>query len=351
MRAHNRAQSLLLAPAVYCLLGFASMALAADKLGSYAIDQKAISASGISSGGFMAQQFHVAHSAEIMGAGIVAAGPYNCANSKPGWPAICAAMDVCSHTAASFVPFMGPPNPQRSIRATQDAARQHKIDPTSGLRHDKVFLFSGMKDSEVPQSVMTSLDEYYSHFIQARNIVYVTDVPAEHAMITNDFGNACDALKTPFINNCNYDLAGKILEHIYPGLNPAGDPATGKMIEFDQTEFFPPGGSVSLNQVGHLFVPAGCQGAGGCRLHIAFHGCKQDQEEIGDAYYQHAGYNKWAATNKIIVLYPQTTASAFNPMNPQSCWDWWGYTGKDFYLKTGKQIMVVQNMINRLAAK
>ena len=284
MRAHNRAQSLLLAPVVYCLLGLASMALAADKLGSYAIDQKAISASGVSSGGFMAQQFHVAHSAEIMGAGIVAAGPYNCANSKPGWPAICAAMDVCSHTAASFVPFMGPPNPQHSIRATQRAARQHKIDPPSGLRHDKVFLFSGMKDSEVPQSVMTSLEEYYSHFIQAWNILYVTDVPAE-------------------------------------------------------------------NEVGHLFVPADCQRAGGCRLHIAFHGCKQDQEEIGDAYYQHAGYNKWAATNKIIVLYPQTTASAFNPMNPKACWDWWGYTGKDFYLKTAKQTMVVQNMINRLAAK
>ena len=41
------------------------------RLGSYAIDTDAVSVSGVSSGGYMAQQFHVAHSATLAGAGIV----------------------------------------------------------------------------------------------------------------------------------------------------------------------------------------------------------------------------------------------------------------------------------------
>ena len=46
------------------------------------VDVSQISVSGISSGGFMAHQFHVAHSEHIMGAGIVAGGPYYCARGS-----------------------------------------------------------------------------------------------------------------------------------------------------------------------------------------------------------------------------------------------------------------------------
>src|SRR6188472_1210286 len=54
-------------------------ATAAEKLGSYPVDPARVSISGISSGAFMANQFHIAHSALIMGAGIVAGGLYGCA--------------------------------------------------------------------------------------------------------------------------------------------------------------------------------------------------------------------------------------------------------------------------------
>ena len=46
------------------------------------LDPGRISVSGISSGGFMAHQFHVAHSEHIVGAGIVAGGPYFCARGN-----------------------------------------------------------------------------------------------------------------------------------------------------------------------------------------------------------------------------------------------------------------------------
>ena len=42
--------------------------------GVYDIDTSLISVSGVSAGGYMAVQFHVAYSSSIMGAGIVAAG-------------------------------------------------------------------------------------------------------------------------------------------------------------------------------------------------------------------------------------------------------------------------------------
>src|ERR1700726_4771345 len=42
-------------------------------------DPGQVSVSGISSGAFMANQLHIAHSAGIMGAGIIAGGLYGCA--------------------------------------------------------------------------------------------------------------------------------------------------------------------------------------------------------------------------------------------------------------------------------
>jgi len=57
-----------------------------EKLGRYAVDPDTISVSGISSGGYMAQQYHVAHSKQIMGVGILAAGPWDCADTQPGLP-------------------------------------------------------------------------------------------------------------------------------------------------------------------------------------------------------------------------------------------------------------------------
>lgn len=54
-------------------------ARAADRLGTLPIDPAQISVSGISSGAFMANQLHVAHSARLMGAGLVAGGLHGCA--------------------------------------------------------------------------------------------------------------------------------------------------------------------------------------------------------------------------------------------------------------------------------
>src|SRR5207244_12693334 len=58
---------------------FGGGASAADALGRFPVDAAEVSVSGISSGAFMANQLHIAHSAGIIGAGMVAGGLYGCA--------------------------------------------------------------------------------------------------------------------------------------------------------------------------------------------------------------------------------------------------------------------------------
>lgn len=56
----------------------------APPLPSYGVDLTQTSVSGLSSGGFMTTQFHTAFSSTLIGAGVVAGGPFYCAGSSAG---------------------------------------------------------------------------------------------------------------------------------------------------------------------------------------------------------------------------------------------------------------------------
>ena len=53
----------------------------APPLGAFNADLSQSSVSGLSSGAFMTVQLHLAHSATFVGAGIIAGGPFRCAES------------------------------------------------------------------------------------------------------------------------------------------------------------------------------------------------------------------------------------------------------------------------------
>jgi poly(3-hydroxybutyrate) depolymerase len=78
-----------------------------------------------------------------------------------------------------------------------------------------------------------------------------------------------------------------------------------------------------------------------------FHGCRQGAATLGERFVSEAGYNRWADTNRLIVLYPQVGASWW-PYNPRGCWDWWGYTGAQYATKDAPQIRAVLAMVERL---
>lgn len=338
-----------------CCLFLTTVGFAADKLGSYGIDKNSISVSGISSGGFMAQQFHVAHSKSIIGAGVIAGGPYFCARGTIYNLCSCVNIKDC---------FNGPADISESIDKTKEEAGLHRIDSPENMKTSRVWLFSGGKDTIVPTAVMNKVREYYKVFLNGENIRYVKYEDAAHAMISPNAKNACAYTGTPYLNNCdNYDAAGELLTWIYNGrLGERGVADSTHLLEFDQTEFFDTNDeSISMDETGFIYVPADCtisNSQGGCRLHVVFHGCDQYQGIVGNKFYTNAGYNEWAETNRIIILYPQIKKweipwyfkwAWWTTQNPEGCWDWWGYSDNNYYVKDGKQIKAVKMMIDRLA--
>jgi poly(3-hydroxybutyrate) depolymerase len=324
----------------------ATTARAAPRLGGHGADLSETSVSGVSSGGYMAVQFHVAHSRLVKGAGVLAGGPYYCAQGSV-WTA--------SYNCLAPGVWTPVPDPARLRTLTESLAAAGAIDPSSNLAAARVWLFRGTQDTTVSRPVVEALERFYRYFVPERSVVVVNDQPAGHAMVTEEFGNECRGTGSPFINDCDYDAAGELLKHIHGRLRPPSGSPSGTLVEFDQREFA--GGdayAISMADTGYAYVPRACA-AGRCRVHVAFHGCRQSAESVGDAFVRHAGYNRWADPNAMIVLYPQTISrSVWWPgagfvFNPQGCWDWWGYTGPDYHTKSGRQIQAVRSMLERLA--
>ena len=314
-------------------------ALAAPPLPRLGVQPGSAAVAGVSSGGAMAVQLHVAYSATFgRGAGVFAGVPYDCARDSA-----LRATTQCMQAVPS------PPDVDASIRATQARAQAGLIDPLEHLAKSRAYLFSGTNDSVVRQPVMDALYAYYRHYLPEPSIVYNNTTPAAHAWVSAAAPQACDVTGRLFLNHCaGVDAAEQMLATLYGPLSPrASAPLRGRLVEFDQKEFVPGRDPArhSLAGSGWAFVPADCA-AGGCRLLVALHGCLQNQAKVGDAFVRQSGLNEWAESNRLVVLYPQTIAKLNG--NPQACWDWWGYTGQDYVLKSGAQMRTVKAMVDRV---
>ncbi|CAF2815900.1 unnamed protein product [Rotaria sp. Silwood2] len=320
---------------------------AAESLSSYNVDPSEISVSGLSSGAYFATQVQVAFSASIKGAGIIAGGPYDCGAQMT--------FTDCMLTNS--------PSITKSISNTK-LWSGNEIDDIKNLSKHKVYLIRGTFDSLVGEPVMTQLYKYYvtdGQFIPSANVVFKNDLNAAHTFPT-DFdsigNNDCGSASSPFISNCDFDGAGAILEHIYGPLKPRNNGAlNGKFIEFDQGEFLMNSSAYGISDTAWIYVPKSCSDGAICRLHITFHGCQQSHEIIGAKYIKNTGFNRWADTNNIIILYPQTAATNTIDSpdrvpipNANGCWDWIGWYGSDFDIKSGKQLSTIKKMMDRITS-
>jgi len=298
------------------------------------INRNGTSVSGLSSGAYMAVQFHVANSSFVKGAGIIAGGPYFCAKDDQN-----TATSICSCTGLTAChPDQAGQMVTNLVQVTNQNGSHGTIDPVSNLAGSRIYLFSGSADSVVPTPIMTALESYYENYVTPSNISFEKSIAAEHAIPTDSFGNACSFRGDPYINNCHFDAAGALLKWIYGSLNPKNTGTlTGQLIQFDQSEFIADPTSHGMSSNGWVYVPASCGQATQCRVHVVFHGCKQYPDapyssgpggKIGDTFVQHSGYNQWADTNNIVVLYPQAnamnTGTRLPRSNPNGWWDWSG---------------------------
>ena len=118
---------------------------AAEVLPALAADTQSVTVSGVSSGAYMAVQFHVAHSSTVDGAGALAGGPYECAAGST-WHALTRCMSPS---------FWNPlPPPQAFVQHTLQRARAGDIDPLEGLAGDRAWIFSGGRDETVRPPVV-----------------------------------------------------------------------------------------------------------------------------------------------------------------------------------------------------
>ena len=299
--------------------------------------QPNITLSGLSSGAYMAGQYHLAFAEQVEGVAMLAAGPVYCAQNSLGL-----ALEHCFNKATSA------PDMTAINNYLQEQQSTGKLAPVTALKQDKAWIFHGSKDATVYPGLAVKLQQQYQQWLDTDNIRLINDKPFGHTFPTDrtDLGS-CDLSEPPYLASCAYDAAGEFLTFLLGKLNPKSPSTTGQLLKLDQHELSPAAQN-TLAQTGYLYIPTGCADGKSCRLHVSFHGCKQNVDTVGDAYITGTGLNNYADTNQIVVFYPQTTASSINPFNPNACWDWWGYTGADYATQNGKQLQAVSQLIQVL---
>lgn len=324
-----------------------------DPLPALGADLSRTTVSGLSSGAYMAGQFQVAYSQLVTGAGIVAGGPYGCARTpgtdlNPFWPIVLSwnASRAQSQCMEDGWFFSSVPNPADLLDHAKRMAQDGKIDPLDALKNDKLYIFSSRHDNTVQRGVVDATAAFYRQAgVPDANISYVKDDKAAHSFLTETEGAACGTSGPPYLNDCDYDQAAAILRQLYQTLQPALPAVETSFLRFQQAPFGESGADFDL--LGVVYIPADCRAHGGCAVHVVFHGCHQGLAAVGDQFVKGSGYARWAESNRLIVLFPQVRPS---DLNPNGCWDWWGFSGPHFLERDAPQMLGVKRMIDRLAA-
>lgn len=303
-----------------------------------AYDVDSVFSAGVSSGGYMATQLHVAYSGTFDGSAVFASGPYDCARGQ-----LATALNACMDTTQNL-------QLAALEQTTRDRSAQGQVDPVANLAGDPVYVFSGAGDATVKRPVVDALADYYSRF--GARVRYDRSTAAGHAWITPLGPNSCTVTQSPYLNNCGIDAEGALLGHLFGSVAAPGSGTGGSLIRFDQN-LYAPGGSaaaLSMGGEGFAYVPSSCAEGARCRLIVALHGCKQGYayQGFGTRFVENAYLNEYADTNDMIVLYPQAAPTA-TLENPNGCWNWWGYLGDTAYARHGgKQIEAVMGMVRAL---
>ncbi|TRY67557.1 hypothetical protein TCAL_03306, partial [Tigriopus californicus] len=326
---------------LFCLVVFVSGIHAQGSLPQFNVDPDLVSVSGISSGAYFATQFHVAYSMSVQGCGLWAGGPD-----------LCYARDglLCMTTPSVVVVSI----------LTLDAetlGSLGRIDDTSHLQNDRVYIFHGTEDETVQVSSASKVEQFYNHFLAnpESQLKLKNDLPASHAVVSDHAGTPCGVTDKFYIQNCDFDSVYAMLNHLIGDLSPPTAPGTmqGRLVEFDQNEFFEGNAKgASMDETGFVYIPPACEdGSVQCNFHIFFHGCSMQFEEIGTEFIRRAGFIEVADANNLVILFPQTIARTLTG-NPYGCWNWFGYLNdllyEEYATKNAKQMKGVYQMLTKV---
>ena len=139
----------------------------------------ATSVSGVSSGAYMAHQLHVTYSDTIMGAGLIAGGPYYCAEDMSPQE-----IDVIKSRCMTGLPLPSDINYiQNAIDATEDSYEKGTIANPDNLKDDYVFIFNAYTASgivPIPDQVINPLLGAGAYVLPGTLTKGVTNLYYEH---------------------------------------------------------------------------------------------------------------------------------------------------------------------------
>lgn len=336
-----------------------SVAIANRAAAAAALRNDTFTISGISAGAAMSIQYGIAFSSTVQANGIIAGIPYTCSQGMMGYALAC--MD-----APEII------NIQNIISTAQEYASFGLIDPMDNIKNHYLHLWSGKSDTVVVQGVMMLVAEMYQ-YMGVTSMESIFNYSSEHAWITNNYGNDCDYLGEPYVNNCGYDFSGEFLSRSWKHMRHArgisnlgpwnsqkGVMNTSRFFAFDQTKYGASAPANSMASKGYVYVPSQCGSVSTsgsntvlsnpsvrCHLHLNFHGCTQQADLIGLDYISQTNLNEWAEANNIVILYPQ---SSTNLDNPKACFAWWDFNGFDsnYANKEGAQMKMINEMVVNL---
>ncbi len=296
---------------------------------------------GLSSGAYMAGQMQLAYPEIFPNATLVAGGPFGCAGGQ-----LPVALGSC---------MKGMPAPDVDalvVSATRRSAAG-EIGALKDLAHARVYLLHGKDDALVAPAVAEAGAHFYEQLRDhtpglAGMLVHDDGQRAfAHNLPVVASGGTCDKSVPPYLGECGFDAAGEIFAQLFGKPSHAAVEARGELRTFDQDALRPDGADAFMAKTGYVYLPPDCLAGKSCGVVVAFHGCKQNVDAVGEAFVKDAGFNRWADVYHVAVLYPQTRAS-FAPLNPQACWDWWGYSGADYDSRAGVQLRWVVNAVRAL---
>jgi hypothetical protein len=238
---------------------------------------------GVSSGGFMANQLHVAFSASVSGAAIFSAGPYFCSQ---------ASLEVAFTECMGLLPI--DTTGLEQIAAIW--AQQGLIDDLSNLVESRVYLFRGNSDTVVAEAVMGSLYNMYQE--EGVDVLYNNKTNAAHCWASPLGGNVCDVFQSPFINNCLDDPQAELLQHWLPDrpLRPSSLMRPENLVAVSQDAvaqqlYLQDAATFGMDHTAYAYVPDQCASGARCTLVIVLHGCLSNYQTVGDVVLYEANVN------------------------------------------------------------
>lgn len=318
-------------------------------LNSLAVENSKFTISGISSGGFMANQMSTIFSSQFSGVGTVAGGFYYCAedylprvvkkDSKTIGTNNLFLFEPTSKIFSDtlnpfvlingvnpgtwFVPQKGNPiyqsvavcmgNPKKAkipVAYLKTNLSKKLIDPLENLAKQKVFIYHGKVDSVLNVSMQKNLKKYYvTNGVKESNIEVMTGKGSHNFPTGRQDGIACNTEKVPYIASCDFDLAGKMLSHLVDDKMIRTEMNKERLFVVDQTTNLSNLNKVEADWVtpvpsiapyGYLYANEKClANPKSCHLHIALHGCKMS-DSYNESFQEQ--YQKQVSNYKIVGM-------------------------------------------------